>query len=109
MEMFYGKDSITGGDNEDLYERCRAADDSTMLWNAAARPDLQDLGYLSSDALGKPAPTLCTRQGVVGAIPDRNTSCSCGILPVDKIISTHDLSYGGTIAFYVTVSNITWT
>lgn len=51
--MFYGGDMITDGNNEDLHERnAELRRILKWLWNAAVRPVLQDLGYLSSSALG---------------------------------------------------------
>ena len=51
MKMFYGGDRITDGNNEDLHERnAELRRILKWLWNAAVRPVLQDLGYLSSSA-----------------------------------------------------------
>jgi hypothetical protein len=109
MKMFYGTDSITDGDNEDPYER--DADPwrkSTMLWNAAFRPVLQRSCIPIIKRGRRAAAHPCTQQGVIGAVRGRNTlpmwylTCGQGHLHTRP-------SYGGTIAFYVTVSNIIWT
>jgi hypothetical protein len=59
MKMFYGADRITDGNNEDLHERsAELRRILKWLWNAAVRPVLQDLRYLSSSALGTKLPRI---------------------------------------------------
>jgi hypothetical protein len=91
VKMFYDTDSIPDGDSEDLYERrCRAAENSTMLWNAAVRPVFARPWIPIIKRARKAGAHPCTRQGVIGARSREKYPCPCGILPVDKIISTHD-------------------
>jgi tetratricopeptide (TPR) repeat protein len=70
MKMFYGMDSITDGDNEDLHERNAGLRRILKwLWDAVVHPVLQDLGCLQSSKPATLPRVWWVTSGLLGMAP----------------------------------------